>query len=78
MTIDELDLLYERIGSNEYRCGEWPDLEQLRAKVKDNPKEHIEYLIWVLETSKSPTNPREKEVKNYINRLLIKTINVID
>lgn len=78
MTMEELDLLYKRIASNEFRCEEWPKLMDLRVKVEENPEEHIEFLIWVVETSKKAETKDEKKVEKYINRLLIDTIEIID
>ena len=78
MTFDELDALYERIGSSEFRCETWPSLTEVKHKVANSPKKEIEFLIWILETSNEPENEDEERVKRYINRLLIDTIEIVD
>ena len=79
MTMDELDALYERIGSNSFRAYDWwPTVEELKTYVEPHPEPFIEFLIWILETADDPETPEEEESKKYINRLLIKLLKIKD
>ena len=79
MTMDELDMLYDRIGSNAFKAYDWwPTVEELNVYVVPNPEKYIEFLIWILETADDPETPEEEESKKLINRILIKTIHIKD
>lgn len=79
MTMDELDILYERIGENQFKAYDWwPTVEEIKNYIESKPEKYIEFMIWILETADDPETPEEEESKKYLNRILRNTIKIKD
>ena len=79
MTMEELEALEDRISKNPNKAKIWwPKVEEIKERIEPNINNYIEFLIWIVETANEPVEEWEIESKNYINRLLRKTIKIID
>ena len=79
MTFEQYDALVERLGNNEYQCGDWwPTVDELKSKVGHNTAKYMEFLIWIVETADEPTEQWQVESQNYINKLLNNYIMLVD
>ena len=44
MTFDELDTLYNRLGSNNFKCGDWwPTIEEIQKHIEPQLNKNIEF-----------------------------------
>lgn len=79
MSFNELDALYDRVGNNNFKCGDWwPTVEEIQTYIEPQLNKNIEFLCWILETADPPETPQQQESKKYINRLLIKTLKITE
>ncbi len=79
MTFDELDILYNRLGNNNFKCGDWwPTVEEIKTYIEPHLNKNLEFLIWITETADAPKTEAEKESRKYINNLLIKTLKLTE
>ncbi len=79
MSFDEYDLLADRVSKNNFKCGDWwPTIEEIKTKIEPNVNKYIEFLVWILETAEMPETPEQKASKNYINKLLINNLKLVN
>lgn len=79
MSFDEYDLLADRVSKNNFKCGDWwPTVEEIKTRIEPNVGKYIEFLVWILETADMPETKEQKESKNYINKLLINNLKLVN
>ena len=78
-TFDEFDILCDRLSNSNFRCENWwPTVEEIQTYIEPNINKNIEFLCWIIETASPPQTAEEKKSKTYINKLLIKTLKMVD
>lgn len=79
MTYEDYDALCERLHINPYQCQDWwPTPGELKEKIGSDINQHIDFLIWILETNLPPEIEEEKKSKKYINKLLRENLKLQD
>lgn len=71
VTFDNYIAMCDRYQESEFHCGDWwPDVLDIKTKLEPKIEQHLEFLIWISETANPPKNAKQKESRDYINKLL--------
>lgn len=79
MTYDNYDAMCNRLESNVFQCIDWwPSPEEIKEKIGKEINQHIDFLIWILETNLPPETEEDKGSQKYINKLLRDNLKLYD
>lgn len=79
LTFENYITMCDRYQESEFQCGDWwPSVIDIKTKLEPKIEQNLEFLIWVSETANEPKTPQQKESRDYINKLLNKTLVFIE
>ena len=79
VSFDNYIAMCDRYDEAQFKCGDWwPSVLDIKTKIEPKVEQNLEFLIWIAETADAPKNQAQRESKEYINKLLNKTLVFID
>ena len=75
VSFDNYVAMCDRYDEAPFKFGDWwPSDLDIKTKIEPKVEQNLEFLIWIAETANPPKNQAQKESKDYINKLLNKTL----
>lgn len=79
MTFDEYDALIEKLEKISYKPeGYYPTVQEIKDNLEPEFDKNFDYIVWLTECNENPDTEEGILAKNYLNRLLIKKLVLVD
>ena len=79
MTFDEYDALIEKLEKISYKPeGYYPTVQEIKDNLEPEFDKNFDYIVWLTECNENPDTEEGILARNYLNRLLIKKLVLVD
>lgn len=79
MTFDEYDALIEKLEKISYKPeGYYPTVQEIKDNLEPEFDKNFDYIVWLTECNENPDTEEGILSRNYLNRLLIKKLVLVD
>lgn len=79
MTFDEYDALIEKLEKISYKPeGYYPTVQEIKDNLEPEFDKNFDYIVWLTECNENPNTEEGILARNYLNRLLIKKLVLVD
>lgn len=79
MTFDEYDALIEKLEKISYKPeGYYPTIQEIKDNLEPEFDKNFDYIVWLTECNENPDTEEGILARNYLNRLLIKKLVLVD
>ena len=79
MTFDEYDALIEKLEKISYKPeGYYPTAQEIKDNLEPEFDKNFDYIVWLTECNENPDTEEGILARNYLNRLLIKKLVLVD
>lgn len=79
MTFDEYDALIEKLEKISYKPeGYYPTVQEIKDNLEPEFDKNFDYIVWLTECNENPDTEEGILARNYLNRLLIKKLILVD
>ena len=79
MTFDEYDDLIEKLEKISYKPeGYYPTVQEIKDNLEPEFDKNFDYIVWLTECNENPDTEEGISARNYLNRLLIKKLVLVD
>lgn len=79
MTFDEYDALIEKLEKISYKPeGYYPTVQEIKDNLEPEFNRNFDYIVWLTECNENPDTEEGILARNYLNRLLIKKLVLVD
>lgn len=79
MTFDEYDTLIEKLEKISYKPeGYYPTVQEIKDNLEPEFDKNFDYIVWLTECNENPDTEEGILARNYLNRLLIKKLVLVD
>lgn len=79
MTFDEYDALIEKLEKISYKPeGYYPTVQEIKDNLEPEFDKNFDYIVWLTECNEDPDTEEGILARNYLNRLLIKKLVLVD
>ena len=79
MTFDEYDALIEKLEKISYKPeGYYPTVQEIKDNLEPEFNKNFDYIVWLTECNENPDTEEGILARNYLNRLLIKKLVLVD
>ena len=79
MTFDEYDALIEKLEKISYKPeGYYPTVQEIKDNLEPEFDKNFDYIVWLTECNENPDTKEGILARNYLNRLLIKKLVLVD
>ena len=79
MTFDEYDALIEKLEKISYKPeGYYPTVQEIKDNLEPEFDKNFDYIVWLTECNENPDTEERILARNYLNRLLIKKLVLVD
>ena len=79
MTFDEYDSLIEKLEKISYKPeGYYPTVQEIKDNLEPEFDKNFDYIVWLTECNENPDTEEGILARNYLNRLLIKKLVLVD
>lgn len=79
MTFNEYDALIEKLEKISYKPeGYYPTVQEIKDNLEPEFNKNFDYIVWLTECNENPDTEEGILARNYLNRLLIKKLVLVD
>lgn len=79
MTFNEYDALIEKLEKISYKPeGYYPTVQEIKDNLEPEFDKNFDYIVWLTECNENPDTEEGILARNYLNRLLIKKLVLVD
>lgn len=79
ITFDEYDALIEKLEKISYKPeGYYPTVQEIKDNLEPEFDKNFDYIVWLTECNENPDTEEGILARNYLNRLLIKKLVLVD
>lgn len=79
MTFDEYDALIEKLEKISYKPERYyPTVQEIKDNLEPEFDKNFDYIVWLTECNENPDTEEGILARNYLNRLLIKKLVLVD
>ena len=79
MTFDEYDALIEKLEKISYKPeGYYPTVQEIKDNLEPEFDKNFDYIVWLTECNENPDTEEGILARNYLNRLLIKKLVLVN
>ena len=79
MTFDEYDALIEKLEKISYKPeGYYPTVQEIKDNLEPEFDKNFDYIVWLTECNENPDTEEGILARDYLNRLLIKKLVLVD
>lgn len=79
MTFDEYDALIEKLEKISYKPeGYYPTVQEIKDNLEPEFDKNFDYIVWLTECNGNPDTEEGILARNYLNRLLVKKLVLVD
>lgn len=79
MTFDEYNALIEKLEKISYKPeGYYPTVQEIKDNLEPEFDKNFDYIVWLTECNENPDTEEGILARNYLNRLLIKKLVLVD